>query len=780
MDETRGQRILKLALEKQVQQVPSTSHNNEENCNNLLNEALLHNVVMLGESETDVTNYFELDFENNLEYCNNDCYNQAENFITMEYENPENLTPHNSFDNVFSEYQYSSEITDKPKYKLVDYSSSDSNITFTSTSEQTNAEIGSLQHKEVLCKEPGKRQSENENKENDGGLITNSSCNSESTLSRSSNYEDDESTSSSSDFRGKRIKTKSNKTEINNKLRLSGKAYFNYKNKEKGEKNVLPNPCFGKKCINKCNTFTEEERRDMFNLFWKLDSNINKRAFINGCVNIVPIKRKRTMAEDSRRNLTYQYFFIKNDVQVKVCLQFFLSTLNITQKLVRNAIKGKVNANMDKRGKHSPKHKITPIEMEDFKKFIESLPSVPSHYCRGSSSRLYLPAEIKTISNLYRMYSSIMQNQNKNPIGISSFKKFFKRDYNIGIHVPKKDKCATCERYKNISEIDRTEHDQEIYLRHQKEKNEAKLLFMHEQNKSTKDEFLVVSFDLEKVLSTPHGPNMMFGFSRKYAYYNFTVYESKSQNGYCFLWGEKDGKRGVNEICSNLYSYLTRIDQSGTYRHLSLFCDNCPGQNKNRFLPSMLLYFLKNSVNIQEITLTYLVAGHTYMPVDSVHAVIEKHIRGMNIQAPSEWATIIRNARKRPRPYETIQMKFSEFFDWKALTVLKKLKTAEGTDVKLSDIKRIRFSKADLQNVSISMSYNSENRFYKVEWVIKKLNVIPRLYFSQLPINKKKLKNLLELCTNLIIKQEYHPEYNSLSANGNVPDVLAESDVEDE
>lgn len=33
---------------------------------------------------------------------------------------------------------------------------------------------------------------------------------------------------------------------------------------------------------------------------------------------------------------------------------------------------------------------------------------------------------------------------------------------------------------------------------------------------------MVASFDLQKVLSTPHGDSMLIGFSRKYAVYNFT------------------------------------------------------------------------------------------------------------------------------------------------------------------------------------------------------------------------------------------------------------------
>ncbi|XP_074040021.1 uncharacterized protein [Leptinotarsa decemlineata] len=344
-------------------------------------------------------------------------------------------------------------------------------------------------------------------------------------------------------FEGKKRRKAPNKSQMNKKRRTSGRKYLDYKNELLEKKKVLPNPCRGKNCVNHCNTFREEERTNLFSLFWKLESFTEKRSYINGCVNVVPVKRKRAH-ESSRHSLTYQYFFMKNEVQKRVCLQFYLKTLNISQKLVRIAIRGKIQENLDKRGQTEPRHKLTPEQMDEFHNFIKSLPKVPSHYCRNSSSKLYLPADIKNMSNLHRMYSNKIREKNSTPLKISSFKKFFKRDYNIGIHVPRKDKCSQCVRFENMLDSDKTEKDREEFLKHQKDKDRAKELFLSEQNRSSQHGYLVVSFDLQKVLATPKGASMLYGFSRKYAVYNFTVYESKTKNGYCYLWGEKDGKWG--------------------------------------------------------------------------------------------------------------------------------------------------------------------------------------------------------------------------------------------
>lgn len=158
---------------------------------------------------------------------------------------------------------------------------------------------------------------------------------------------------------------------------------------------------------------------------------------------------------------------------------------------------------------------------------------------------------------------------------------------------------------------------------------------------------------------------MLLFYSRKLAYYNFSVYESNSKAGYCYLWSEVDGHRGSNEISSILFLYLNTVDEKNDVQDISLYCDSCPGQNKNHKVLSMLHYFLfQCSKNIKKITINYLLPGHTYMPVDSIHACIDKSIKKKVIWAPSEWSTVIRNSRIKIGPYNTIVLKHTDFIDW--------------------------------------------------------------------------------------------------------------------
>lgn len=64
--------------------------------------------------------------------------------------------------------------------------------------------------------------------------------------------------------------------------------------------------------------------------------------------------------------------------------------------------------------------------------------------------------------------------------------------------------------------------------------------------------------------------------------------------------------------------------------------------------------------NIEEISLSY------QMHVDSVHATIENKLRRKIIWAPSEWPTVIRNAKNNVL-YHVTKMTFDKFKNFKAL-----------------------------------------------------------------------------------------------------------------
>ena len=308
---------------------------------------------------------------------------------------------------------------------------------------------------------------------------------------------------------------------------------------------------------------------------------------------------------------------------IPVCKQFFLQTLGIRPRLVEYSIHNAVNgfAKQDSRGNHRAHNKTRDCVTETVRCFIRSLPAVPSHYCRASTNRLYLPSSLQNLKRLYLGYKLHMQQQtvgnsqlNTSVASQNVFESVFRNEFNIGFHGPKKDKCSKCEKFKNIPTEMRSNDIIQEYEQHQAEKQATYAEHKHDQQLRTENsDVLCASFDLQKVLSTPYGDSVLLFYARKYSVYNFSIYESCTRRGFCYVWGEADAKCGAFEISTCLYKWLTSVDNLQLAKKVILYCDCYSGQNRNRVVVAMLRYALINCNYIETVHLKFLLPG----PVDS-------------------------------------------------------------------------------------------------------------------------------------------------------------------
>lgn len=348
----------------------------------------------------------------------------------------------------------------------------------------------------------------------------------------------------------------------------------------------------------------------------------------------------------SNRSQTYEYYINEGEGRRKICQKFLIATLDVTQRFILYTLDTMVDGftKEDGRGSAGGHNKTSEDVIQEAKDFIHDLPLLPSHYCRGDSNRLYLPVEFKNVSNLYRIYQDHCAG--KKIMSLKVFTGWFKKTFNIGFHVPKKDKCPLCAASKSFDV--KTQEEMEKLQKHEVEKEESYKRFIFHQKLHKKDKGTIcASFDLQKVLNTPYGESMTLYYSRKIAVYNFTIYESDTKLGVCNLWTEADAKRGANEITTCLLEYIKKVDKRGTVKQIILYCDSAFGQNKNKTILAMLRYALSISDNIDTIQINYLIPGHTYMPVDSMHATIENSVKNSIVWAPSQWPTIIQFSRKK-------------------------------------------------------------------------------------------------------------------------------------
>lgn len=76
------------------------------------------------------------------------------------------------------------------------------------------------------------------------------------------------------------------------------------------------------------------------------------------------------------------------------------------------------------------------------------------------------------------------------------------------------------------------------------------------------------------------------------------------------------------------------MDQRQTVRHLLFYSDSCCGQNRNKIVYAAVHIALQSCEFIETIQMNFLIPGHTSMPIDSVHAIIERSVEHSIIYAP--------------------------------------------------------------------------------------------------------------------------------------------------
>ncbi|KAL0860147.1 hypothetical protein ABMA27_010454 [Loxostege sticticalis] len=482
---------------------------------------------------------------------------------------------------------------------------------------------------------------------------------------------------------------------INKKNKDIGKSYKNRKGETVHDRVMKTNPCVKGKCARGCYDIPEERRTVIFEYFWNLDAQ-RRRHWIVHCTHSPPIKRKKTNSALSRRNITYQYF-INDGEGHKQKTQCFRQIYGRSKNL---------------------------------RAYIENLPAVPSHYNRKKSNKVYLPQEMKNVTNLFQMYSKSCLEQNEQALTENNKNEMSNEEKDL-LNAHNKEKKATYKRFKR-----------------------------HQTINSPGNDTITCSFDLQEVLNTPHGQSMLLYYSRKYSVFNFTIYESCTQEVYCFTWGECDGKRGSNEIATCLVKYLEEKDKQGI-KHLLMNCDSCSGQNKNKNVLAAGNYFLN----------------------------------------PSQWSTYFESARKNPRPYKVNVLDYSDFqnFDQVAANAFT---PTTSKSIKFKDIRVATLKKKyeDQVFVKYTMEENAQTHTItlkekqSVKGKRKKLiktkamsqnqslvgdDVIP-LYNCRIPIAAAKYKDLINLCENGTISKRFHGEYRELPKNSQTQETLNETDEDDE
>lgn len=554
---------------------------------------------------------------------------------------------------------------------------------------------------------------------------------------------------------------------INRVNREKGKQYVG-KRKENGkwrydilkEPKTIKQACYcklsaSKKSALKCRMLHQMERENIFIEFWQYTW-AEKKLFVRNHVTVHPTIRKRGSKDVSRRSYTNQFHLGKE--RLRVCKTMFLNTIGTQEWVIKKWAKIDVLKTIDRNINSSTNsNEIPNTKLSTLHAFFESLPKLESHYCRASTSKLYLEPVWDSKAHLFKFYKNdYCKTHNEVPVSIATFHKEFDKK-RLSLYKPKKDLCDTCVAFEtnNLPE--------ERYYHHIELKDEAR----NEKTKDKESATEVFTMDLQSVLLCPKSNVSSLYYKTKLIVHNFTLYDLKRNQGYCYLWNESEGGLTSNEFTTiidhflreHLQQYYTEDQHIGI--EIILWSDGCGYQNRNATLSNGLFNFaLDTGVTIMQ---KYLQKGHTQMEVDSIHSVIERKIRNKKINIPADYVYVCKTACQKS-PYKVKYLDHTFFKKYDGLNYFKSIRPGRGTGAPMvNDVKAFKYSR---EGVFFKLRHSvAEWQALPIRLNLSTIQATENHNLSQLHKNRLKIKaekygHLQQL--KLSMESDYHDFYDNL------------------
>lgn len=155
--------------------------------------------------------------------------------------------------------------------------------------------------------------------------------------------------------------------------------------------------------------------------------------------------------------------------------------------------------------------------------------------------------------------------------------------------------------------------------------------------RASKDD-LVLIMDYAQNLTLPHAPDTpsSWYFLSLVAVSLFGVFCANDNLHYHYVYSERKGGKGPNEVTSmihhTLYHYGLFNDAFSDstvalqgVRTVTVWCDNCGGQNKNSYIVWYLLFLVQSGI-VREAQLKFFQKGHTKNACDRGFGSVKKHL----------------------------------------------------------------------------------------------------------------------------------------------------------
>jgi hypothetical protein len=463
--------------------------------------------------------------------------------------------------------------------------------------------------------------------------------------------------------------------------RLTGVAYETVKEKHATARSMKArcgHNTVKSRCSFYCSKVSDNVRENYYKQFWLLPTWDAKKAFITGlCTTRFKAirRRKSTSTENNKPKKSFHDCFLLCDdsTMVKVCCKLFTNTFDITSRQLLRWLSNKTAVLPDKPAKQYTQKQESVVE------WVETLPKVPSHYCRATTSRMYVESTFRSISHMYSIYSEYAKKRGEKPLCRQLFANVLE-DKKVSIHIPRKDQCDLCCSHKaGITAPD-------DYEEHIIKKDEARIAKNAAKEKCDNNT-VVITMDVQSVLLAPKLMASALYYKRKLQLHNMTFYRLTDGEVHLYVWDESEGGVTSNEFTSCIVHYISALPEN--VKHIIIISDGCAYQNRNRVLSSALRDISRSQDRVIEQLI--LEKGHTMMEVDSVHAQLDRLFKHAVIYAPSDYVCIMQQARPQ-QPFNVKILDHTFFVNYESLatnvlTIRPGFRAGEAT---VTDIRALR------------------------------------------------------------------------------------------
>ncbi|XP_056003731.1 uncharacterized protein LOC125678765 [Ostrea edulis] len=311
---------------------------------------------------------------------------------------------------------------------------------------------------------------------------------------------------------------------------------------------------------------------------------------------------------------------------------------------------------------------------------------------RDSEPPIFLPCSTPK-NEIHQLYVEACHEVQIRAVKLSSFYSIWSACLpNIQIANPRSDVCNTCERHREhilnarsenekltaarnfTDHIEKAEREHHLYIQCIKEAREEhqSIQLPEPPVRPCSTDFLKThyTFDFAQCVSVPHhfrqvGP-LFFETPRKIQIFGICMEGAGSQRNYLIDEDQtigRDGKNahGLNTVISILHHHFQNYSMGE--KCAVLHCDNCPGQNKNRYVIGYLLWRVMIGL-YRAIELHMQIPGHTKCQVDAGFAQIKKKYRRSDCDTLQHVADVVSKSSKSNEAV-IIEDGNVKYYEWK-------------------------------------------------------------------------------------------------------------------